>query len=187
WTASAGATTYNVKRASVSGGPYTAVATGVAQTSYTNTGLTNGTTYYYVISAGNTNGESPNSTEVNAKPLAPPPVPTGLAATAGNAQVSLSWSSSTGATSYNVKRATVSGGPYTAVATGVTQTSYTNTGLTNGTTYFYVVSAVSASGEGLNSTQVSAQPVAPPAAPTGLTATAGNTQVALSWTASPGA
>src|SRR5499427_11097758 len=70
----------------------------------------------------------------------PPPAPTGLVATAGNAQVSLSWNASSGATSYNVKRSTTSGGPYTTIASGVTSTSFTNTGLTNGTTFFFVVS-----------------------------------------------
>src|SRR5215475_5127288 len=90
----------------------------------------------------------------------PPPVPTGLTATAGNAQVQLSWNASTGATGYNVKRATTSGGPYTTVTT-VSNTSFTNTGLTNGTTYFYVVSATNANGESANSSQVSATPTAP--------------------------
>src|SRR5262249_55790130 len=80
-------------------------------------------------------------------------------ATAGNAQVQLSWNASTGATGYNVKRATTSGGPYTTVAT-VTSTSFTNTGLTNGTTFFYVVSATNANGESANSSQVSATPLA---------------------------
>jgi endo-1,4-beta-xylanase len=87
----------------------------------------------------------------------PPPPPTGLVATAGNAQVQLSWNASTGATAYNVKRATTSGGPYTTVAT-VTGTSFTNTGLTNGTTYFFVVSATNSNGESANSGQVSAMP-----------------------------
>jgi GH35 family endo-1,4-beta-xylanase len=90
----------------------------------------------------------------------PPPAPTGLTATAGNAQVQLSWNASTGATGYNVKRATTSGGPYTTVAT-VSNTSFTNTGLTNGTTYFYVVSATNSNGESANSSQVSATPTAP--------------------------
>ena len=69
----------------------------------------------------------------------------------------LSWSASTGATSYNVKRSTTSGGPYTTIASPTT-TSYTDTGLTNGTTYYYVVSAVNAAGESANSAQVSAAP-----------------------------
>ncbi len=85
------------------------------------------------------------------------PAPTGLAATAGNAQVSLTWNAVTGATSYNVKRATTSGGPYVLAGTA-TGTSFTNTGLTNGTTYFFVVSAVSSSGESPNSAEVSATP-----------------------------
>jgi len=86
-----------------------------------------------------------------------PPAPTGLTATAGNAQVSLSWTASSGATGYNVKRATVSGGPYTTVGTSAT-TSFTNTGLTNGTTYFYVVTATNSAGESGNSNQASATP-----------------------------
>ncbi|WEK54901.1 MAG: glycoside hydrolase family 48 protein [Candidatus Cohnella colombiensis] len=193
WTASSGATSYTVKRATTSGGTYTNVATGVTATSYTNTGLTNGTTYYYVVSASNSVGESANSAQVSATPSAGvtiPAAPTGLTATAGNAQVALSWTASSGATSYTVKRATTSGGTYTNVATGVTATSYTNTGLTNGTTYYYVVSASNSAGSSGNSAQVSATPsagVTIPAAPTGLTATAGNAQVALSWTASSGA
>src|SRR5678816_201221 len=77
----------------------------------------------------------------------PPPGPTGLTSTAGNQQVSLAWTAVPGATSYNVKRAGVSGGPYTTIASGVTVASYTDSGLNNGTSYFYVVSAVNANGE----------------------------------------
>jgi hypothetical protein len=88
---------------------------------------------------------------------APPAAPTGLSATTGNGQVALSWTASSGATSYNVKRSTTSGGPYTTVASPTT-TSYVNTGLANGTTYYYVVSAVNTSGESPNSSQVSATP-----------------------------
>ncbi|WP_407644625.1 cellulose binding domain-containing protein [Cohnella cholangitidis] len=123
--------------------------------------MTNGTTYYYVVSAVNAAGESANSAQASATPIAVPTVPaapTGLTATGGNAQVALSWTASSGAVSYNVKRATTNGGPYATVATGVTGTSYADTGLTNGTTYYYVVSAVNAAGESANSAQASATP-----------------------------
>ena len=136
----------------------------MTSTSFTNTGLTNGTTYFFVVSAVNSAGESGNSNQASATPQpSPPPAPTGLTATPGNAQVSLSWNASTGASSYNVKRSTTSGGPYTTIATGVTSTSFTNTGLTNGTTYFFVVSAVNSAGESGNSNQASATPTAPSA------------------------
>ena len=86
-----------------------------------------------------------------------PPPPTGLAATAGNAQVALSWSASGTATNYYVKRSTTSGSGYVTVATNASL-AFTNTGLGNGTTYYYVVSAVNADGESDDSAEVSATP-----------------------------
>lgn len=159
WSPSAGAASYNVKRSTTSGGPYTTAASPTSP-SYTDTGLTNGTTYYYVVSAVNSAGESPNSAEAKATPNAPPGAPTGLAATAGNAQVSLTWNGTAGATSYNVKRSTTSGGPYTTIASP-TSTNYTDTGLTKGVAYYYVVSAVNSGGESANSSEVSATPLVP--------------------------
>jgi len=85
--------------------------------------------------------------------------PTGLtAALTQNGQVKLSWVASTNATSYNVKQATVSGGTYTT-STNVTGLVYTNSGLANGTLYYFVVSATNSFGESTNSAQVSARPV----------------------------
>jgi lysophospholipase L1-like esterase/fibronectin type 3 domain-containing protein len=303
WTAASGATSYNIKRATTSGGPYTNIATGITTTSYTNTGLTNGTTYYYVVSAVNTAGESPNSSQASSAPVlvtinafnqmeaesynsmtgiqteacsdtgagldvgytdtndylvfnnvdfgtgpatadvrmasgatftgtaefrlnsttgtligtasfgstggwqtwltknvnitgasgvknlyivfqggagigninwfkfktaAVPAAPTNLTATTGNAQASLSWTASTGATSYTVKRSTTSGGAYANVVTGVTATNYVNTGLTNGTTYYYVVVAVNSVGTSGNSNQVSVTPTAPSSITNGI-------------------
>jgi hypothetical protein len=78
-------------------------------------------------------------------------------ATAGAQQVSLSWTASAGATGYNVERSTTTGGPYTKVASP-TATSYVDTGVTAGTTYYYVVAAVNASGTSGLSAQVSATP-----------------------------
>lgn len=156
WSDSSGATSYTIKRSTTNGGPYADIVTQPG-TSYINTGLINGTTYYYVVSAGNTGGTSMNSSQASATPVAPPAAPSGLVATGGNAQVDLNWSASTGPTSYTVKRSTTSGGPYTDIVTQA-GTSYIDTGLTNGTTYHYVVSASNTAGSSLNSAQVSATP-----------------------------
>jgi len=77
------------------------------------------------------------------------PTATSLSVNAGNAKVSLSWKVSPGATSYDVERATVSGGPYTTIRASVptTTTTYTDTALTNGTTYYYVVAALNSSSQ----------------------------------------
>ncbi|MDB6066993.1 MAG: coagulation factor 5/8 type domain protein [Pedosphaera sp.] len=87
-----------------------------------------------------------------------PAVPANLIATAGNSQVSLNWLGSPGATGYNVKYSTNSGGPYTVIGTNLAGTSFVHTGLVNGTTYYYVVSAMNLSGESANSSQVIATP-----------------------------
>src|SRR5262249_29541373 len=118
----------------------------------------------------------------------PPAAVTNLTATAGVNLVTLRWATSVGATTYNVKGAASSGGPYTTI-TNVTATNFVHSGLSNGTTYYYVVSGLNFNGESANSSEASATPFPPqpPAAPTGLTATAGNNLVVLSWTTSAGA
>jgi hypothetical protein len=98
-------------------------------------------------------------------PAYPIPVaPTGLTANAGIAWVTLNWTAPGGdvAQGYKVMRSTTSGGPYTTVASwnDNTSTQYTDGNLTNGTKYYYVVSAINQSGTGGNSTEVSCTPVA---------------------------
>ena len=94
----------------------------------------------------------------------PPSAPTGLAATVGSGAVTLTWNAGGGATSYTVKRGTTSGGPYTNIGTvtSPSPTSFTDTGLVNGTTYYYVVSGTNSAGQGPNSTELPATPIAPP-------------------------
>ena len=113
-----------------------------------------------------TSNPAPTAFAVNGNLCAPlsgdaPLAPTGLTATSGNAQIALSWTASLTASSYNVMRSTTNGGPYTTVGTSTT-TSYTNTGLTNGTIYYYVVSAVNTAGAGAVSNQAFAEPGATP-------------------------
>jgi hypothetical protein len=162
WSASDGATGYSVKRAASPGGPYTRIAA-PASTSYADAALVNGTTYYYVVSAFNKGGESANSAEVSAIPSIPriPLAPTNVIITPGNNSITLSWSASAGAATYHVKRSTTRGGPYTQVAAPAS-TTYINTALTNGVTYYYVVSAENSLGESPNSSEVSATPSPPP-------------------------
>jgi fibronectin type 3 domain-containing protein len=189
WSTVTGATSYNVYRSTTSGSGYSSVTTGLSSPSYTDTGLTNGTPYYYEVTAVNSSGESGRSSEVQATPnIAVPSAPTSLSAVAGNGTVALTWTASSGATSYTVKRSTTSGGSYTSIATGLTTTSYTDGAVINGTTYYYVVVAVNSGGSSGNSSEVSATPYYPtPGAPTGLTAIPGDTKVVLTWNATSGA
>ena len=162
---------------------------------YAHTGLTNGTTYYYVAVALNQYGESAESIEVSATPsIATPPLPpVSVATQASNRTVNIGWTASQSeeeVTSYNI---------YWSVSKGVTKASgiriagvnspYTHTNLINDTTYYYIVTGVNKYGEGNASQEVSATPtrgnVLPP--PTGLTATAGNYQATISWNAVGGA
>lgn len=165
WTAATGSpASYNVKRSTVSGGSYATIGTTTAPTVIYNDSVLGGQTYYYVVAAVNGAGESTNSSEVSAAPtLAAPAAPTGLAGTAGNAQVALSWTGSPFATSYNVKRSTAFAGPYAPIGTTTDPTvTYTDSsGLINGTTYYYVVSATGTGGTGSDSSPASATPVAP--------------------------
>jgi len=82
--------------------------------------------------------------------------PAGVTATAGTAQAVISWTAATNATGYDVLRSTTSGGTYTAVSTNQTAVTFTDTGLTTGTTYYYTVVARSATSESPDSTEVSA-------------------------------
>jgi fibronectin type 3 domain-containing protein len=180
WTASTGATSYNIFRSTTSGSGFALVNSTITASPYADTGVTDGTTYYYLISAQAPNSLSSNSTQVSATPLDPPG---NLAATAATGSVTLTWTASTGATAYVVKRATVSGGPYTTLTSSATGVSYTSTSL-NGTQYFFVMDALNASGTSADTGEVTATPVA---APGNLSATPGNGNVTLSWSATAGA
>jgi hypothetical protein len=158
WTASSGALFYAVKRATVSSGPYTIIADNITAVSYSDTALAPETTYYYVVSAGNKMGYSPDSSQANATTKSgPSPVPTDLSAAPDNGRVWLSWSASVGASGYHPKRASAAGGPYTTIATQAA-TDFVDTTVTNGTSWYYRVSSYNDSHESLDSRPVGAVP-----------------------------
>jgi len=108
----------------------------------------------------------------------PPAAPAILSANAGDGQVTLTWSASANAASYNVKRATGQTGPYTAVTNAI-GTNFVNTGLVNGVLYYFAVSALNTAGESADSVPASARPVS--ALPTQLEIAADAGQMRLGW------
>jgi fibronectin type 3 domain-containing protein len=193
WTASPGADSYNLYWSTSAG---VSKATGIQVNGATSgaavSGLLNGTPYYFVVTAVNLGGESAESSPVaSATPLPPiPAAPTGVTAVPGHGQVTVSWSASSAADSYNLYYST-SASVSKATGTKVTgaKSAGAVTGLASGTAYYFVVTAVNLGGESAESSPAAtATPLSPlPAAPTGVTAVMGVGEVTVSWTASPGA
>lgn len=192
WTAPAPNLWYWIYYADVKAGQTTytkstyPVTTG---TTFTMSYLTLGDLYAFYVTAVNAGGESAHSNTVQATPYLPPPgAPTDLDAAAGNGKVILSWTAPAPGLWYWIYYRDVTQNPngaYTRTTYPVTSgTSFTLTYLTNGDTYEFYVTAINAGGQGPASNTVEATPnVPPPGAPSDLDATAGNGQVALSWTA----
>ncbi len=142
------------------------IATGVTTTSYSNTGLTASTTYYYKVEASDAFGASAASAQASATTQAAsctaPTAPSGLTATAtSSSQINLSWmaSSSSCSVTYNVFRSTTSGftpSSSNEITSGVTTTTYSNTGLAASTTYYYLVEGTNSGGTSAASNQANA-------------------------------
>ncbi|HUR67768.1 MAG TPA: fibronectin type III domain-containing protein [Candidatus Thermoplasmatota archaeon] len=182
-------TSYRIYVGTSSGGGTLVASTGSgANTSFVVNSLTNGVTYYFTVVAVNAVGDSAASNEVSGAPAAVPSAPGTLSATKGNQSVSLSWSapSSNGGSAivnYYVYRGTSSGGTTFLGATGGSNTTFVVNSLTNGQAYFFNVTAVNAVGQGSTSNEATATPSTTPNPPASLSATAGNAQVSLSWSA----
>ena len=150
---------YKITRQLASNESIPVATLGPTATSYTDNSLSPGSPYQYVVAAYNLAGPSMGE-GVSFQTLAA--APSGLTATPGGQQVALSWTASTGATSYNIYRGTTPGGEAaTPVATNVTGTAFTDTGLTVGQAYYYQVSAIDGQGEGPLAAEVSATPLLP--------------------------
>ena len=168
WSAAAVVSRYNIKRATASDGPFSLVASAVDGTSYSDSGLSADTAYYYVVCATNGYGESADSTEVMATTLSepdliPPAAPSGFSATVGDRFVLLNWSANDepDLDGYTVYRS-LTGDDYIAIATDLTSTNYSDETVLNGTTCFYVVTATdTTANESSYSTDVSVTPHAP--------------------------
>jgi len=190
WDSVSGGTSYNLywlTSPEVSKISYTEKILNVSSP-FTHGGRTNGTTYYYVVTSVNNCGESSESSRVGIMAGQLPSVPAAVNAMAGDGQVTISWNGVPGASSYNLYWSTISG---VNKATGTKISNvinpYTHGGRVNGTTYYYVMTAQNALGESIESSQVSATPGQPPSPPTGVSATAGNKKVTISWNGVPSA
>ncbi|QYR20257.1 hypothetical protein KZ483_20835 [Paenibacillus sp. sptzw28] len=172
---------YRLYRSTDPAGPYTKIAD-VLDTKYRDFGLDNGTRYYYQVTSVNI-GESAPSTAADVVPMAPLDAPTGLTAISGDGQVTIRWNQVAGALTYDVKRSTEDGRNYETVVSGVTDLQYTDSTVSNGTRYYYVVSAESPATASANSASVQVVPVPSeaPAIPDSIQAVAGDAQVILTW------
>jgi fibronectin type 3 domain-containing protein len=197
WSQVPGAVSYNLYW-STTPGVTTATGTRVpaASSPYVLTALAGGTTYYFVVTAVNAVGESAASAQASAATSAPPltlpATPTGVSASGGDKQVTVSWPAVPGATSYNLYWSTTSGvGTGTGTKVSGAVSPFVQSGLAAGTSYYYIVTAVNSAGESAPSAQVTAATAAPapvpPVAPAGVSATGGTSQATVSWAAVPGA
>ena len=162
WNASTGASSYKVKRANSINGTYAIVGI-PSVTTFTDTSAASGTTYFYTVLTVNAGGDGAASAPVSINTITPPAIPTNFKASLGNGSVALTWTAPSGnPTGYNIKRGTLSSGPYSTIGTS-TVTSFSDTSLSNGLTYFYIVTATNGGGESAPSAEASVTVLAAPA------------------------
>lgn len=195
WAAVSGATSYYLYSSTSYYGTYSNI-TVLTSPSYSNTGLTPNTAYYYKVLAVNSAGSSGYSaiayaTTTNSYTV--PTAPTNLTAmVASSSQINLTWDAISGATSYYLYRATSYYGTYSNIAQ-LSTPSYSNTGLAVNTAYYYKVQAVNSAGSSGYSavayaTTTGSSSNSVPTTPTNFTAVvAGPTQINLAWNAASGA
>ena len=185
WNAADDVDSYNVYRSDQPGGPYRLIASGVQDNRYTDTdGLENDRFYYYVVTSVNERGESDTSNEAAAYPndLPPPAEPVrNFRAIVRDSQLTLVWDPVPGATYYKLERATSPDGPFITLADRITDTSYLDRKLWNGTRYYYRLTAGNVGGLG-SSAMADAAPAAALKAPVLISAESGDGNIHLAWT-----
>ena len=184
WPAATGADSYDILYGT-NPASLTQTATGVTSP-HTLSGLTGAVTYYVRVRANNAIGSGTSILSTNQLSAIPVPLlsaPTGFTATATPGQVVLNWNAVSGASNYEVLRGT-STGSYTSLASGINATTYTDTTVSNGTSYYYVVRAFN----GINGTLSSEQAVKPIQAFTiSSTTSLSSSSIQVTWGAGAGA
>jgi len=180
-------TGFTVRYSTDGGTSWTTVGTSYSSSPAVVTGLTNGTSYVFDVAATNGVGTGTySSASTGVVPAGVPAVPTGVTATRGNAQATVSWTNPSGngaaLTGFQIRYSTDNGSTWSAGAPYSSSPAIV-TGLTNGTSYVFEVAATNAVGTGSYSTQSAAVvPARAPAAPGSVTATRGNASASVSWT-----
>jgi fibronectin type 3 domain-containing protein len=195
WATTATANSYTVERSTKSGGPYAPVATLTTNT-YLDGTVTNGSTYYYVVRAANMIGSSTVSSQVSVfpSPSSAPSVPGSVDIIAGGGDFDpfyggaiaiISWAPVSNAAGYNVYRSTDGINFSELTSSPQSGTQFTDLGISNGSTYYYAVTAVNPAGESAKSSQVMATPVETIHQPPVLTSRQRDGFIFLSWIPDP--
>lgn len=192
WTAAEHASGYLVSvRDVAAGADFRQLPFAVPAPQWTAELLENGATYQFKIQAVNGAIKGGTTPAVAATPSGPTPAaPTGLRATAGDGEVTLEWTAAAHATGYSVavRDVTAGEGDFTTLPFPVSGEKWVAGQLVNGATYEFRLTSKNGRIAGGSTAAVRGRPTAaPPAAPTGLTAAAGDGQATLRWTAAAGA
>jgi predicted phage tail protein len=191
WNSVSGATSYQVWRSTANNWSAASQVGSGSASPYDDTTATPGTTYYYWVKALNAAGPGAAGGPDSGYRLAPPGPPAAVTATDGTYadKVQVSWNKVTGATSYEVWRNTANNSTTANKAGSPTASPYNDASAAAGTTYYYWIKAVNAAGAGAFSSPDSGYRLAPPAPPTGVTATDGSSRdkIQVTWAAVTGA